>query len=238
MVVRAILINATDALGHHGCTLVNRQIDYLARSAGIEFVGRMPLGSKWFKNAPRDFNCIIVNGEGTLHSNSKGAQRIAKIPLQAQEIGIPSFLINSIYQNNSSEILESLKKFQAILVRDKYSQNFLESSGINAGHVPDLTFSWDYHRTTNRKDRVVVQDSALKKIRNDLYDLSRRIDAKYIPMIAKPIANITNQNFARISKYYLKKNFPFFLIRTEERWRYRNAFSEFDEFINFSVNHL
>jgi hypothetical protein len=71
--MRAVLINNTDSQGHHGCTLVNRQIDALANEFGIQIVAKLPLNSDWDALAPKQFDTVIVNGEGTLHSSKKGA---------------------------------------------------------------------------------------------------------------------------------------------------------------------
>ena len=67
--MRAVLINTTDEIGHHGCTLVNRQIDHYARLVGIDFVERLSLNQNW--NTVRDFDIALVNGEGSLHGSSK-----------------------------------------------------------------------------------------------------------------------------------------------------------------------
>lgn len=231
MVVRAILINATDALGHHGCTLVNRQLESLASGAGIEFVARLPLSADWSRIAPRNFDCVIVNGEGTLHSDSKGARQIAKIPSWAHRYGVPTFLINSIYESNSPEILAGIRKFDKIWVRDDFSQKALSAFGVNSDYVPDLTLSWECTHCGNKQDRVVVQDSTIKTTRDALYCLSTNINSEYVPILGRPSHDVAGGNFRRRVKFFVKRNLYFLLKDVAERQRYKNAVSDFDEFI-------
>lgn len=231
MVVRAVLINTTDALGHHGCTLVNRQLEEIARSAQIELVARLPLHSNWSSIAPNSFDCVIVNGEGTLHSDSKGAKRIAQVPTWSKQRSVPAFLINSIFQGNSLEIVKSIAEFQGIWVRDERSQQQLISSGIETSYVPDLTLTWSPQFLQHEQNTIVIQDSTIRSMRQKLYNLSKCLNAYYLPITARPSSAISGKNFIRRSKFFIKTRFPFIITSDFERTRYTNAVPEFDEFI-------
>ncbi|NJM35095.1 MAG: polysaccharide pyruvyl transferase family protein [Rhodomicrobium sp.] len=229
--VRAILVNATDLIGHHGCTLVNQQIEILARAAGIELVGRLPLHSNWSKYEARNFDCIIVNGEGTLHSSSKGAKKIAEVPNWAKSLKVPCFLINTIYQNNSEEIFSSIKKFDGVWVRDEKSRQNLDDFGLKVNAIPDLSLSWMPNINYSKNKYIVIQDSSIDSVKYDLYNFSKDIKAEYISLMARPSKFIDYSNLYKRGKFLIRKNLYWLILDQEKRNRYKNVISDFDDFI-------
>src|SRR5215510_1742761 len=141
--MKAVLINTTFQLGHHGCTLVDRQLDLLTAEAGLDVCVKLPLHADWQKLAPADFDLVLVNGEGALHHDSKAARRLAEVPLWARERGRPAFLINSVYEANGPEIAAGVARFDAVFARDELSRGALTEAGIAATVVPDLALTWE-----------------------------------------------------------------------------------------------
>src|SRR5262247_4678449 len=90
--MKAVLINTTFQLGHHGCTLVDRQLDVLTTEAGLDVCAKLPLHADWQKLAPADFDLVLVNGEGALHHNSKADRRLAAVRQRARARGRPALL--------------------------------------------------------------------------------------------------------------------------------------------------
>jgi hypothetical protein len=228
--MKAVLINKTDVAGHHGCTLVNRQIDALAKEAGITIVANLPLNSDWDGLAPKKFDTIIVNGEGTLHSSKDGARRIAEVPAWANRRGVSAHLINSVYQNNGSEIIQGISRFQSITVRDQKSARELQGSGVECRIIPDLSLTWKVQAPQKRGKSIIVNGSVIESVRRDLYALSNRTHP-YLPIKAAPPCS------RRKRIYELRRTLTFFHPPSVKRARYRNAIPTFESFVSYLRKH-
>ncbi|HET6926688.1 MAG TPA: polysaccharide pyruvyl transferase family protein, partial [Hyphomicrobiaceae bacterium] len=154
--MKAVLINTTFQLGHHGCTLVDRQLDVLTAEADLDVCAKLPLHADWQKLAPADFDLVLVNGEGALHHDSKAARRLAEVPRWARERGRPAFLINSVYEANGPDIARGVARYRAVFARDELSRRALIEAGIAATVVPDLTLTWEPAVTRGTGRLVVV----------------------------------------------------------------------------------
>src|SRR5499433_3489238 len=184
--MKAVLINTTFQLGHHGCTLVDRQLDVLTTEAGLDVCAKLPLHADWQKLAPADFDLVLVNGEGALHHDSKAARRLAEVPLWARERGRPAFLINSVYEANGPEIAAGVARYHAVFARDELSRQALSEAGIKATVVPDLTLTWEPALTRGGGRLVVVTDSTLQDANARLHHVALATGARYLPLMARP----------------------------------------------------
>lgn len=220
-------------MGHHGCTLVAHQLEQVTRAAGIEIVARVPLDADWDSLAPSEFDLVLVNGEGTLHSNAKGARRIAAIPAWSKQHRVPSFLINTIYQDNGPEIDEAMRGFTGIYTRDRESALTLSNVGIDATPTADLSFTWQPPVVLrNKADQIIVIGSTLASVRADLYRMSREIGATYVPILARPDTNVTGGNAKRLRKYLAKRTAAIIAPPGPWRARWRSAVPHFDDFVS------
>lgn len=224
--MKAALINTTDDLGHHGCTLVNRQIRQFTQKAGIELTVGLPLHGDWDQTLPAGLVAVIVNGEGTLHGCSKGARRIAEVPAWAARKGLRSFLINTVYQANSAEIAAGVEGFEKIFVRDELSFGAIKEAGIAASVVPDLSLTWQPPPVHSLGPELIINGSTSRQIRGRFYDLSRS-QGRYLPILAKPLGNAN-----RLAKYRRKQVLANFVPPSLWRARLRNAIPDFDDFIS------
>jgi hypothetical protein len=184
--MKAVLINTTFQLGHHGCTLVDLQLDLLTAAAGLDICAKLPLHSDWQKLAPAEFDVVLVNGEGALHHNSKAARRLAEVPLWARERGRPAFLINSVYEANGPEIAAGVARFDAVFARDELSRGALTEARIAATVVPDLALTWEPTVTRGTGRLVVVTDSTVHDTNARLHRLALATGARYLPLMARP----------------------------------------------------
>ena len=141
--MKALIVNDASLAGHHGSALVTEQIQRIGRKAGADIVA----GWDWESVLPAlksdrvPFDLIIVNGEGSVHHDSKSALRIASIAKSLRAKGVPAFMVNATVEACSPAVLDGLAAFRACYVRDTASRDLLAKAHIPAKVVPDLTLS-------------------------------------------------------------------------------------------------
>lgn len=135
---------------------------------GWQCSGSLPVSAqaqhlKQHRNAIAEANLIVVNGEGSLHHNSRNTNRLFEI------MGLlckkrPIVLLNALWQDNDPEQWRPLlSQFSAVFTRDRRSQAQLVAMGIEAGYAPDLTF-YNYPDYSNsQRSRYMITDSVLKE---------------------------------------------------------------------------
>jgi hypothetical protein len=230
-VLRAILLNDTAAKGHHGCTLVNRQLKLLATEAGIELLGTLPLTAPWetiLREAP---DLILVNGEGTLHHDTKGAHAIAGIAARAGETGRPAFLVNSICQALPAPVGAALKGFRGVWARDRYSQRDFASHGVEANYAPDLTLTFEAPERAREGDTLFITDSSMSRETAALFRLSQEIPAaRFLPLRSRPPED-RGQLDREMLRYRLRRLVAKLHPNPVYRARYGDLIPRFDDFI-------
>lgn len=104
-------------------------------------VSASPSSLKSRKKQIEQADLVIVNGEGSLHHNSRNATYLKHILSQLIDHK-PIALINALWQENDPETWSDiLPRLKAVFVRDKQSQQEI-SNYVEAQFAPDLTF---YH---------------------------------------------------------------------------------------------
>jgi hypothetical protein len=83
---------------------------------------------------------VLINGEGMISNNRKGAFTLAQSAPFCRERDIPCFLINSVYQDNSKEMADIVRRFDFVFVRESQSQTELRNEGIDSTVVPDRSY--------------------------------------------------------------------------------------------------
>jgi polysaccharide pyruvyl transferase WcaK-like protein len=232
--MKAVLVSTSFQIGHHGCTLVDRQLERLSAQAGIDIITKLPIHADWSKFAPPHFDAVIVNGEGSLHHDSKAAKRIADVPRWAHARRKPAFLINSVYESNSADIAAKVAEYEAVFVRDGSSQAALAEAGIAASVVSDLTLSWQPPVIAAQGLRIVVTDSTLPRTNANLYAFARSINARYLPLMARPPRPIVDEyaSVSRWRRYAIKRLAARVAPPGLWRNRWRGLVPEFDDFIS------
>jgi Polysaccharide pyruvyl transferase len=142
--LRAVVVNDTSVDHHHGCTAVMSALRRGLVEVGISTSAMVPRRANWrsprFTGPLSDANLIIVNGEGSVHSARDWVHRTLEVVDFGRSRGIPTALINSVYQNNDCRTRELVSKFDLVAVREGRSAAELRSEGIYARTVPDLLF--------------------------------------------------------------------------------------------------
>ncbi|MCA1406936.1 polysaccharide pyruvyl transferase family protein [Ensifer sp. IC3342] len=164
----AVLINDTSTKAHLGCRVVVSQIARLAASAGIRIAASASVHADWREHqgliaTMRAADIVIVNGEGTLHDASRQAKALAEVGPFCRDIGVPSVLINSVFERNDSDIAAACQAFDRIYVRESSSAQEAREAGLRVEVVPDLTLSSEVmgvFQSAPRVSKIVVTDNA------------------------------------------------------------------------------
>jgi polysaccharide pyruvyl transferase WcaK-like protein len=230
--LRAVLFNATERNGHHGCALVAQQIDLLAKEAGIEIVRRLSLHIPRRFDAFSDYDVVLVNGEGSVHHDKPGAQHVAEISRYFERIGKPAYLINTSYEANSAAISEGVGRYRLIFVRDSVSRGELAKANVAATVVPDLSLTWQHRPGARAGKKLVVVDSVNNSVSADLYDLATTAGGQYttIKTAPPPLPDIPGNNLARRAKYSLRRAYGGFLKPGWRREKLRPRYLALEDF--------
>lgn len=160
----AVLFNDTSHNKHHGCQIVVRQIYALADAAGIRIVKACPMRHDWrrdesLKRHIAQADLCLINGEGTIHDDARAARMLVELAPFCRNLGVPCFLINSVWQRNSAELVEAARSFTGIYLRDRHSQAELAAVGVASEVVPDLTLSATPPLPASRRDGLLINGS-------------------------------------------------------------------------------
>ncbi len=142
------LVNDTRYDNHHGGLTVVRNLHSGMQARGWCCTGSLPVSSSpahlgRYRQVIGKAALIIVNGEGSLHHDSRNATRLFNICTALQKTH-PVALVNALWQDNDGSRWKGLLDgLCAVYARDRRSQQQLQLLGIKAGYAPDLTF-FDY----------------------------------------------------------------------------------------------
>lgn len=188
--LRALLVNDASLSGHHGSALVTGQLRRLGENAGLAVTAgwTWDAATEALARAGHAFDLAIVNGEGSLHSDSRSAIRIAKLARDlAQGGAVPAYLVNATVEGNSAGVVDDLGHFRLRFVRDSRSQAELSGAGIHADVVHDLTLTASYLPPAGGKGALLVTDASQQATSERLLALARRWPtAQAITLRARP----------------------------------------------------
>ncbi len=186
-VLRALLVNDASLAGHHGSALVTQRCVELAAEAGIA----LSAGWDWDAvekalSAENDFDLILVNGEGSIHHDSRTASRIAALAEKLADGNRPAYLVNASEEANGAQVLRGLARFRMRFVRDAASEGSLARAGMACEIVPDLTLSWDQAPLAHAKGALYVTDASDQKNAARLLALAQRWGVQAVSLRAMP----------------------------------------------------
>lgn len=192
MSVTAVLLNDTRVDRHHGCTSVIGTIDSLCAANGIKITSRNPAHRDWRGDASLaaaidTSDCIIVNGEGTIHHDRPAGKVLLEAGKHARERGKRAYLINATWQANSADSLRLLEAFDIVTVRESASEEELAAHGFSPRRIPDLAL---YHRPLKTAERrgVAYCDSVQGPKALALYRQMWALDAEPLPIVRLSLA--------------------------------------------------
>ena len=164
MQIPVLIVNDTRVDQHHGCTAVVQNLISLLESFDFEIVGVWPAHRNWrdepqFMNLVARAKLILINGEGSIHHNSRGAIQLLGLGELAKNLGIPAALINTGWEANSQELGMKLKDFSFIAARDSFSASQMIKFGQAVNVVPDLSLLTTFKKCHHHENLIGVTDN-------------------------------------------------------------------------------
>lgn len=167
--MKAILINDTRSNHHIGCNLVINNTLQNCKRVGIEVTHTIENNkSKPLAELQKltDFQCLLINGEGTMHHDRPLAKEFGKCAKWSKSQNKLVILYNTVWQEND-ELNQYLTYFDAIYCRESFSAKAIQSSGFEAKVVPDMVFNTPVSLTTKsatEKLTILVLDAVRKNL--------------------------------------------------------------------------
>jgi hypothetical protein len=185
---RVTLLNDTSCF-HHGSHLVVEQIHKLCKAHGLNLWHTVGLGDDWRVEHHRkrlaESDVVLVNGEGTLHHDRRSARVLAQSAAFCRERSVPCFLINSVYQDNGTEIAHLARQFTFVFVRESRSQMELRNAGIESEVVPDMIMAHAGFPPCFRKG-ILITDSSSVETSMQLHQFYARTNGAQFANLFKP----------------------------------------------------
>lgn len=234
--LRAALVHTTAQLGHHGCTLVCRQIGALASESNIDVVSWLPL---FFAEQSFDwsrYDLVIVNGEGSLHHSRKAARRIAALGAFFADRQIPAYLINTVYQENDPRTAAGVARYRRVFVRDSLSKAEAEGAGVSATVVPDLSLSWvPPARAQKNGAGIVVSDSTCHATAAELFGLARSLGVPFFSLLTRPpvLPDFPDRNLRQRLRHHIRRGLYRLLPDGAQKAKILNQQADFNSFIRW-----
>ena len=129
---------------------------------------------------------VILNGEGTMHHDSKRAIWLLETASRLSELGSRCFLINSIWQQNSEAMTKSLSCFVRVFVRDHLSHSEIARSRPDASICPDLSIAhfmrMERHSQHLPLSDLCVVDSVVDDVAQALWRFASATRQEYLIM--------------------------------------------------------
>lgn len=170
-----VVLNDTGVIPHHGCRVVMKTLIEKIASWGYQ-VKTVSVYSDWriFEAVIDGASAVIVNGEGTIHHSAPRGRRLVEVGPYCRERGIPAFLINTVWQDNSQAMADEAKSFLLLAARESWSQKHMQRDGLQVELVPDLTIGTEYLSSGTRRSGFVFTDAVGLPVTDAMFAEHRR----------------------------------------------------------------
>jgi len=226
-VTRVLLINDTRIVGHHGSSSVVDVIFQEFAKRGISVVSDIEHGINITSLGDHGCQAVVINGEGAMHGGGKHSHLFSRIGEEMYRRRIPVFLINTVFNERTPEIVARMRYFTGIYCRETQSAKLLDAAGVEARVCPDLTFGLDLpdDLVFRSGDRIVVLDTTVASKNRRLYRFCLENGLQFQPMRASPrLVRITSfRNLLRIARFSATKYAGRLLPGLYAFGRYANA---------------
>lgn len=144
--MKSLIINDTQHY-HSGSFVVNQKLKSLFKTENI-----LPNKYKPSDKELKEYDIIICNGEGTMHSNKARARHNIKILQQAHLLGIKTALVNTVWQDMNTNI----DFIDYVSVRETLSKKEMETNRTKQIDINlDLSFYYDQSAMITQENDIV-----------------------------------------------------------------------------------
>lgn len=204
------LINDTSADAHIGCNAVTKSIRQGAQMRGYSEAATHKAGEiitgHDYDRLLSGSHLIVINGEGSMHDDSKACRNIAHFVSVAKEHGKRVALINTSYSDNSRTTGDLICKADLIGFRDSNSmREFLLHHNANQITVAgDLSLqSFEKQELQSKKSSILVTDSVTPSKTADLIAFALSRKARFAPAQDRSAAASSNNPLRILRKKHL-----------------------------------
>lgn len=192
--LRALLVNDASLAGHHGSALVTQQVKALAAESGIDVVRAVRLDDAVLSMPLDTIELVLINGEGSLHSDSDASKRIAALSSKLDD-RIPGYLVNSCEADNPDNVLKDIGRLRFRFMRDNRSTMHFTALGFSSSVVPDLTLTADLPRSIGQGP-LLVTDASNEDTTRKLILISKIHGGEMVTLRTAPPAGKRKRAFA------------------------------------------
>lgn len=183
--MKAIFVNDTRSEMHYGCKLVVENLTRFLAESGVIVQQYIGLEQRrqvrlLLESGIDAVDLVVINGEGTLHSDRQAAYDILDAAVVAVERGKPFILLNSTWRKNSSQLAERLRGAFFVGVREYPSMLELKAADIAASVLPDavfLTTGLSLYES-GKSGTMLFSDSVLPEVSIQMEAMRRRFNGK------------------------------------------------------------
>lgn len=190
---KVAIFNDTSGVNHYGCSITINNLIRKLLEHNLKPNFFWPTGKDWRPFGDelkkfRDYQAIIVNGEGSIHDSKEWARArfLAELSVfSKKELGIPAYLINATIFNNDKNTYENINQFKRIYVRESLSLKNLKSQGINSRIVPDMSLAYVFNTKNTAyylRGGVMATDSFYSDASQRIQSIAKRMRWRYEPM--------------------------------------------------------
>ena len=156
-----IFLSGNHSSWHVGCVAVWQRLKQLVEEMeNVELVSKLD-----------ECDCLIINGEGSMHNNTPNAHSKLDLGKRAKDLGKQVHLVNSVWENMTSPQAEFIREFDSVVVRELNSFNEIKSIRPDARIATDLAYDLPIIKPRLTKEYVVA--TADKGIRRDDESIKR-----------------------------------------------------------------
>ncbi len=188
------VFNDTATSGHFGCRAVMEVLDRLVTQSNARIAYRHPVGDDWRADpaalaAIESADVVIVNGEGSIHHANARARALAALGPYCAARGKPVYLVNTTLHANDAALMEDIRAFTRVYVRESASARVLSPLGIRHDICPDLSFLAEFGPRPKERSGLLLIDSVVPPVMQRLCALAAGHGVPLATMTGAPERN-------------------------------------------------
>lgn len=231
MRLKALLVNDTNLVCHHGCSLLMNQIYKTFKENNIIIKDTLYHEYNFdnFKiNHKINYDLALINGEGTIHGSASKVSQILNLISRLKKKKIPVIIFNSTIMDLNKKNIKILKLANKIYVRENESYKYLKKNRINSKVVPDFLSLLPLRIKQKKNSKTLIIDSSVRATTKKLLKFSKEEGFAYAPMLYTSKIKLLHYVFIKI---FLVLNIKilqniFIILKNKIAEKYKNTIQQ------------